>query len=280
MNLNILVWTDKEIAILEEFYPTASFAEVEKLLPNRKKSAIIAKASKLKIKRIVNIWTKEELSLLKKHYPGPTTNDELLALFPTHSFVAIKTKAKVLGVKRGNYIPSSKEYTVRRWTKDEIDVLRLYYHSIEDKDLLNLLPGRTLMGMKHIVRKLKMGNKEFKFHGGNPWTNTEDSFLIENFCRLPNEELMDFLDSRTLVAIKARAQKLGLKRDKNIWASVGPYRPWKQPDIDILSTNWNNVSLEKLSELIGHVTPQGLRKQAKKMGLPPYDKIKFAKPKK
>ena len=151
---------------------------------------------------------------------------------------------------------------------------------MEDKDLLMLLPGRTLMLMKHVVRKLNLGHKETGFHSGDTWTNTEDSFLIDNFCKLPNEELMNFLENRTLVAIKARAQKFGLKRDKNVWACTGPYRPWKQPAIDILNANWNKMSLEDLSKLIGYVTPLGLEKQAKKMGLPPYDRTRFKKPKK
>ena len=78
MNFDNLIWTDREIAILEEFYPYASHSELEKLLPNRKKTAIVAKASKLNIRRIIKIWSKEELSLLKKHYPSQANNEELL----------------------------------------------------------------------------------------------------------------------------------------------------------------------------------------------------------
>ena len=281
MNFDNLIWTDREIAILEEFYPYASHSELEKLLPNRKKTAIVAKASKLNIRRIIKIWSEEELILLKKHYPSQTNNEELLALLANHSFVAIKAKAKVLGLKRGNYIPSCKEYTVRRWTKDEIEILRLYYNSMEDKDLLILLPGRTLMGMKHIARKLKLGvNSELLFKRGELWTNSEDTILSKNFNLLPNEELMKLLPDRTHCSIKARAQKLGLKRDKNTWSSAGANKPWKQKEIDTLSKDWNNLSLENLSKLIGNRTEEALKKQAKKIGLPPFDKEKFKKQKK
>jgi len=281
MNLD-LIWTDREIAILEEFYPYASHSELEKLLPNRKKNAIITKASKLNIRRPIYIWTEEQLSLLKKHYPSQTNNEELLALLKNHSFVAIKTKAKNLGLKRGSYIPSCKEYTARRWTKEEMKILRLYYNSMEDKDLLMLLPGRTLMGMKHMAaRQLKLGNK-FKmfFKRGKLWTNYEDKILCKIFNVLPNEELIKLLPGRTHSSIKARAHKLGIKRDKGTWGSVGPYKPWKQKEIDTLSKNWNNVSLEDLSKLIGYRAEEGLKKQAKKIGLPPYDNERFKKQKK
>lgn len=273
-------WTKKETAILKDFYPTASEDEMEKLLPSRSKSAIIAKASKIQVKKNVKHWTKAEFKILKKHYPSTTNNQELLDLLPNHTFVAIKAKAKIFGLRRGNYLPDSKESTVRRWTKDEVDILRLYYNTMEDKDMMLLLPGRTIMGAKHIVRKLNLGAKETGFHAGEFWTATEDSFLIDNFSKLPNEELMKFLDSRTLVAIKARAQKLGLKRSKHAWASIGAYRPWTPNEIEILEKNWNKMSLDELSAIIKTRSNVGLIKQAKKMGMPVYNKEKFEKPKK
>jgi len=91
---------------------------------------------------------------------------------------------------------------------------------------------------------------------------------------------MKFLSNRTLVAIKARAQKLGLKRGKHTWASVGRYKPWRKNEINLLRKNWNKMSLTDLSKLFGYiVTEKALTVQAKKMGLPLYDKEKFKKPK-
>ncbi len=271
------IWTNEEVQIMKDYYPTASHAKLAELLPRRSKSAIIAKASKLKIVRLVNVWTEEECKLLKRHYPSRTDNHELMKLIPNHSFVAIKTKAKLLGLRRGPYLPDSKKSTVRRWTKDEVDVLKLYYNTIEDKDLLRLLPDRTLMAIKHLSRKFGLGAKETGFHPGEHWTAAEDNFLIDNFSVLPNEELLEFLDGRTLFAIKARAQKFGLKRDKHTWASIGPYRPWTPGEIDILAKNWGKYSLAGLSELIPTRKKLGILKQAKKMKLSPYDKVRFGK---
>ena len=212
-------WTKEEINLLKKHYPTAPLEQWTELLPNRTKASIIAKASKLKIKKTVGRWTEKEFGLLKKHWPSTTSNEELLTLIPNHSFWAIKTKARMYGLTRGKYLPSTKESTVRRWTRDEIDILNLYFYSMNDKDLLLLLPGRTLMAMKHAARELGLRGKELSktiINERTLWTVPEDCFLIDNFNILPNEELMKLLPKRTLVAIKARANKLGLKRDKNV----------------------------------------------------------------
>lgn len=269
------LWTEEENEILRKFYPDSSYEKICELLPGRTKSAIIAKASKMKIRKNVPVWTKEQYKILKKYYPSSISNRELLDMLPNHSFYAIKTKAKLMKIRRGEYLPTSKEETVRRWTKDEIDVLTHYYDIISDKELLQLLPGRTIMAIKHLSRKMELGTKKVAPNFSAHWTTTEDSFLIDNFSVLPNDELLKFLSGRTLVAIKARAQKLGLKRGKNVWSNSKAYAPWSEEDVEYLKSNWNKISVEEICKKLYYRSEIAIHKQSRKMGLPYYEKAKF-----
>lgn len=275
-----LLWSENELEILKQHYPATPFPELLKLLPKRKRAAIIVKASKLKIRRIVNVWTKEEIKLLKKYYSSDVSNEELLAIIPKHNFSAIKTKARNYKLKRGKYLPESHKSTIRHWTKDEVEIVKLFYHSMKNEEMMLMLPGRTSMSISGMARKLKLGVKEINkifVVKGEPWTGNEDHHLIVNFNVLPNEELMKLLPGRTLVGIKARAQKLGLKRDKHVWASSGSYKPWKKHEEDLLRKHWNKMSIEELSKLFGYKSVEALKKQAKRMGLPPYYESRAAK---
>lgn len=263
-------WTKEELETLKKFYPISSTKEIGRLIPDRSRTAIIAKASKLKVKKIVPVWTEEEYALLKKYYPSNTNNTDLLKLIPKHSFVSIKTKAKLLGLRRGQYLEykADDDTVYRKWTLEEINILKDYYNLMSDREVIKMLPGRTIMGMKHAVRKLGLGRKEIKhkIFTNTHWTMRENLFLIENFSKLPNVELMKFLSGRTLVAIKARAQKLGLKRGPKVWGFAGEYQPWKKHEIALLKKNWKKKSVEEIATMINR-SIEGIKKQAKKMGL-------------
>lgn len=208
-------------------------------------------------------WTEEEINLLKTHYPTSISTEELLKLLPRRSYSAIKTIAKKLGIKRGKHIPLTKESSSRHWSKKEIEILKENYHKIPDQELLNLLPGRTILGIKHKAKKLNLGFKEM--NRGNPWKNkpwteAEKQILIQYYPILPNEELLDMLHDRTLVAIKTMARKLGVIRDKHTWASKSYGRPWKKDEIAVLKANYGKVPDEQILELLPHRTLEAIHK--------------------
>lgn len=55
------IYTDKEISILEKYYPIGDWENLSKLLPNRDKNSIINKAYKLGIKQESFYWTEEKI---------------------------------------------------------------------------------------------------------------------------------------------------------------------------------------------------------------------------
>lgn len=80
------VYSDEEIHILEKYYPSGNWNKLFELLPNRDKSSIVTKASKLGIKQTEFYWTKErakkELAVYGFH-------------FLSDSFDTIKDKYKI-----------------------------------------------------------------------------------------------------------------------------------------------------------------------------------------
>jgi hypothetical protein len=109
-------WTEEDIALLREYYPTATAEELLQLFPDRTPMGIRKKARKLGIKsdtekdwegyrndperwsaRWENRWTKEEDALLKEKYPTATA-DELLSLFPGRTPQSIRNRVYRLGI--------------------------------------------------------------------------------------------------------------------------------------------------------------------------------------
>lgn len=108
------MWTEEEISVLKEAYPTATHDELKKLLPNRSIEAIQTKAKNLKLKkdkatRSKNIslarqkensasYTQEELEIMKKIYPMHGVRGVKKAL-PHRTIKSIKQKAHTMGLK-------------------------------------------------------------------------------------------------------------------------------------------------------------------------------------
>ena len=109
MNQYINPWTEGEIQVLKENYPTLPKKELKELL-NRTWSSILHKAIRLKIKRKKH-WTNNEIILLKKNYPA-LPKKELKQLF-NKSWNSISHKAIRLKIRKE-----------RCWTKDEINILK------------------------------------------------------------------------------------------------------------------------------------------------------------
>jgi len=76
-------------------------------------------------------WTEEEVRLLKKFYPSTISNEKLLRKFPKRNLSSLAHKACKLGIKRGKYLPEDRNG--RKWTEDEINMVRAFYGQVEDR---------------------------------------------------------------------------------------------------------------------------------------------------
>jgi len=199
-------WSDKEVDLLRKYYPRCSSAQMREILPKRTIQAMHGKASILGITK-ESFWNKEEEQLFKKHYRSKISIEELKELFPNRSYSSILHKACKLGIKKGKYIPEKNSELSRRWTKDEVEFVKKFYDSMTDKELLELLPGRTISGLKGLLRTHKIPcQKSFKRPCSrlHPWSNQELDTLIKNYNRVTNEELQKLLPDRTWGGIKSR----------------------------------------------------------------------------
>lgn len=266
-------WTPTEIELLKQNFSFMSNEEIQIHLPNRSLWAIYRMAYNLGLQRDeffvhnkskIRLWSDEEIELVKKYYPSELTNEQIVALVPGRSYMAIKTLAKNLKLRRGKILPDKKQTNSRRWSKQEIEIVKEHYCSKNDSELLRLLPGRSRLSVKHIVRKLGMLPKCQKLSissKSTEWTETEKYILSVSFPIMPNQELQGLLPGRSMFAIKTMARKLGIKRAKNVWATAGKYSPWKEDELDILRNNLNKVELSELIKMLPERTASAILKK-------------------
>lgn len=120
-------WTDEEIDIMKNYYSSMPLDEICKLLPNRKRDNIIAKAKNLGVKSYEYLqkhWSEEDLEFLIFNYKNMT--DEEIANILNRSVDSIRGKRDCLKllrpVEKGVYDYLS-EYIRKRnkqWKKDSI----------------------------------------------------------------------------------------------------------------------------------------------------------------
>lgn len=194
------------------------------------------------------LWSEDEIRLLKKFYPSTITNEKLLKKFNKRSLSALAHKASKLGIKRGNYIPENREG--RRWTLDEINMVRAFYGQVDDQWILNFFPNRSIAGMKRIVQKYRPKKKRKKVFSKNPsWSEFEDALLLKNYQKMTIDEMKPLFPQRTYDGIRSRITVLGLKRDKNHLKQSKSGFQWTEDELKTLFEN-KHKSVKDLQTLL------------------------------
>lgn len=135
-------WTREEIDVLKHHYPVKSKNEMLKLLPNKTHSAILHKASRLKLRKKHYFWTTEEKEILKANWAG-CSGPQLLRMLPNKDWVSIRHKAVELQL--------AKKAFAKYWrTYEKIAPIKL--KTIDRGYLAGLIDGE---GTIRIVRALK-----------------------------------------------------------------------------------------------------------------------------
>jgi hypothetical protein len=194
-------WTKREVKILREEYPKASWDRLLALLPGRTCTAITHHAGKLKIRRTKanRRWTEEETEDLKKLYPV-TPWAELLAHYPTRTLSMIKSKAIRLGLHRprlGKRPPTQPTQEPKtKWTKEEDKRLRDSYATMTIERLKAYFPRRTRNAIRaraHVLGLHKYPRKKDRLSVPEPPKEPEQDLqdIIER-C----QEIADMIDRR------------------------------------------------------------------------------------
>lgn len=154
-------WSLYEINMVRTFYGQVDDQRILDFCPNRSiagiKKIALKYPPKKKRKHVFSrnpSWSEVEDALLLKNYQTMTT-DELTPLFPQRTFDGIRSRIRVLGLKRTN------EHLKREklgffWTDKEIEILKENRNK-SVKELKLLLPERSLNSIRGQLRRLNLG---------------------------------------------------------------------------------------------------------------------------
>ena len=209
-------------------------------------------------------WSEKEINILRTYYPGDTPIEKIMEMLPGRTYSAILHKAVHLGINKGKYIPEKRKS--RRWTKEEIEIVKSYYGKVNEREIINIIPNRTASSVKSIINRLKE-RCERTYRPRNPtWTESELKILIENYSKLNNNELMELLPDRSYDAIRARLYILGLRRDKKSLCKPQSCRMWTDEEHNILKTNLH-LPIKEIIKLLPHRSEDSIRSQRRRLKL-------------
>lgn len=101
MSRTFTPWRPEEDSILVEHYPALGAQAINRdYLPHRSPNNIRYRASYIGVSLRVWRWSSEHDDIVRRLYPDPTTNDQLLALLPGRSWRNIVGRAADIGVRR------------------------------------------------------------------------------------------------------------------------------------------------------------------------------------
>ena len=216
------------------------------------------------------LWSEEEIRLLKKFYPSTITNEKLLKKFNKRTISSLAHKACKLGIKRGKYLPDNREG--RRWTEDEINMVRAFYGQVEDQWILDFFPNRSICGIKRIALKYGPKNKRKKVFSKNPsWSEFEDALLLKNYQSKTIDEMTHLFPQRTYDGIRSRIQVLNLKRDNLHLKRTKSCFQWTEDELKILKAN-RDKSVKDLQQLLPARSSDSIRGQLRRLKQGVFDK--------
>jgi hypothetical protein len=215
-------------------------------------------------------WSEEEIRLLKKFYPSTITNEKLLLKFNNkRSLSSLAHKACKLGIKRGNYL--SEDRNGRRWTLDEINMVRAFYGQVEDQWILDFFPNRSIAGIKRIAIKYRPKKKRKHVFSTNPsWSEFEDALLLKNYQKMTIDELTKLFPSRTYDGIRSRIRVLGLKRTHEHLKREKSGCFWTDRELNILRENKNKL-VKELQLLLPQRSSDSIRGQLRRLNQGIFD---------
>ena len=99
------IWDDSELEILYKFHNKESCSQISKKYLNKKSAKHISKKCKeLNLDKYFNIWTPEEIQILKEKWETIHDNFILINIFPRWNIAAIDRKAYQLKLKKSDEV--------------------------------------------------------------------------------------------------------------------------------------------------------------------------------
>lgn len=169
-------WSLSEDMVLQAYGPARSSRELAAMLPGRSAGAISGRLERLGIRRTPETisrlriegnrnrdgaWTDAEDVVLAGYGPYESAW-ELRQRLPGRSGDAIHARMRVLGIRRvarlgpegSGATAEGRRMANRRWTEEELDIIRTYGMSMPLDDLSKLLPGRSSVCVRERARSM------------------------------------------------------------------------------------------------------------------------------
>lgn len=185
-------------------------------------------------------WTKTELAVLKQEYCLKSNKE--LARFLERTINSIAIKAKQLGLKKS-----------KKWTEDELKLLKECYESSDTTTLINLFPNHTLGSINKKSEQFGLKRNNIK----RPRWTEEEILKLKNlvFDGKTDDEIAKIL-FKTNVSVKKNRRKF-----------CREYFTWSENEINILKNNYNNKLVRDLLILLPYKTKNQIQKKANSFNL-------------
>lgn len=137
-------WSDGQIELLKEFYPTGDWNVILKELHPFDKQDIHTKAHKLGVSSADFHWSDEDNQLLLEIYEEKSF-DELVEIFPNRTAEAIQTRASRMGIRKKT-----------KWTQNELIKLKAMYEDYPNEMLIEFFPDRNTSSITDMAGALNL----------------------------------------------------------------------------------------------------------------------------
>ena len=191
-------WTPEEDEIIKTLYPQMGRAIVSLFDGRRTESACQSRASFLGVQNpMKNLeWTERELEILKEHYPSMSRG--VVALLPGRTETACKSMAAKL-----NLVTSVRKRPVgKKWTEEEIKILKEVYPKAGAAGVHNLLPNRSVTACRAMAIKHGVAVYHTK------WSDEEIEILKSNYHKL-GQDVAELLPGRNIATCQKKAGERG-----------------------------------------------------------------------
>jgi hypothetical protein len=154
--------------------------------------------------------------------------------------------------------------TENRWTEEEDEILTENYRKISMDDICKLFPDRS---RRSIIDRARLKGITRKKSPARKWTDNEVEILRDNYKEMSTSELSKLI-GRSSSSIWVKLNTLNLLSAKK---SI-PHNMYTDTELGIIKNYYNEISINKLSEMIPNHTIDSIRTTAKAIFKDEYSK--------
>lgn len=147
------------------------------------------------------------------------------------------------------------------YSSEEIEIIIKHYGKIPNKELIKLLPNRSIQGVMQIASKL--GLKGYK----NYWTNDDIEIVRKNYLIKSTQEIYEMINHRhSIDSIDTYAgRELGLKRKI--------VKQWSLEEINYLKANYSILPIDEIELHLTNRNRDSIINKASQLKLTSYNKL-------